>query len=179
MEEDDITPYPRTPPSRSFDQLVATGIALNPGLYDACSKDAPRYDSYSYVEGKNLPRWSDEDMFYNWLTAAAIPRELAEMLYMHAPEVSFMLGPGHIWGVEDIIKRNALESEIRQAGFFALASRPDGDFVVIRLHGSGSGEVGCLSHGTIWGKRPEEIREMFKSVASSIGAYFGALDCEG
>ncbi len=91
-EEDDPTPNPRSVPPRSFDSLVATGIRLDAEKYAASSRDAPRYDSYDYAEEKNSPRWSDEERFYEWLVKAEIPRELAEMLYAHAPEVTFMLG---------------------------------------------------------------------------------------
>ena len=103
MEEDDDTPYPRDPPSRSFDQLPTTGIALEADKFASCPVEAPRYCSYDYENEKNSPPWSDEEQFYAWLLASEIPRELAEMLYFHAPEVSFIFGPGHIAGVDYII----------------------------------------------------------------------------
>lgn len=178
MEEDDLTPYPRNPPTRSFDRLAATGIQLDADKYAACSREAPRYDSYDYAEEMNSPRWSDEERIYDWLLDAEIPRELAEMLYFHAPEVTFMLGPGHIAGVERIIERNDPGSEVRKAGYFNLASGPNGDLIVIALHGEKAGEVGYLSHETIWGKTPDEVRAMFIPVIDSIGKFFEAFEAE-
>jgi hypothetical protein len=126
-----------------------------------------------------MPRWNNEDKFFSWLITAEIPRELAEMLYYHCPEVSFMLGPGHVYGVERIIDENQSKEEYRKAGFFILASGPNGDPVVIDLLSAELRLVGYLPHENLWSSSSDKLRGLFIPVCSTIGEFFKAFEIDG
>lgn len=171
MEEEDLTPHPRNPASKDFSHLPRGGFETDPELYRKATRDEPRYDAFDYAEGKNSPRWEDEDRFFRWLIEQKLPQEVAQLFWEEAPEVSFMAGPGHVNGVADLIHYNTpgqLDA-VREANFFAFASGSSGDPVVVDLL---SGEVGFLSLGQMWGKSANELRGMFAPTVKSIGRFF-------
>lgn len=179
-EEEDETPHPRNPPTRLFDQLISTSIKLDADRYVESIKDEQRLGSYDFIESRNAERWTDEDRFYEWLIDQNIPKELAEMLYYFAPEVSFLHGTGYIHGVAGIIDWNGVElAEVRQAGYFVMGTSGTGDPVVISLNPENCGEVGYLNHCEDLQVSPQLLREMFVPICESIGKFFDATEAEG
>lgn len=169
------TPHPRTPPVRSFEMLPSQPITLERAHYVDFLRSQPRYgaEDYSRTPPAIPPLKTDDKTFYEWLIKQKIPREFAEMIYMGAPETSFLEGSGYVNGVDAIIAENssADQKNIRDAGFFIVGSGPNGDFLVVDVAFKGTGEVGFFPIETTSGKTPAQLREMFIPIVKSLGDY--------
>lgn len=178
-----IQPKPRNPPKRSFSALKTGKIRLDSDQYVRLLKTSPRYGSedYSLDPPAPPPPWTDEELFYEWLMEQKLPAELAEMLYLGTPEISFLAGRGYMNGVEAPIDENSDlgKQNIRGAGFFIVGSGSNGDELVIDVAYRQTGEVGYFPLETMWDKTPDELQMMFIPVSASIGEYLRLIDDEG
>ena len=135
----------------------------------------PRYgaEDYSLNPPSVPPLKTDDKTFYEWLIQKKLPREFAEMLYLGAPETTFLEGTGYINGVDSLIEENSdpEKKNIQDAGFFIVGSGANGDMLVVDLNFKKSGEVGYFPVETMWDKTTAQLREMFIPIARSLGDY--------